>query len=94
MGMWYAFYNLHPSWPTFGTTEAQYFEIKFKQGERFRFKIPNFSYSSAEQLETVLPSIFMKSLKEIGMTQFELLETNEIRRKRRAKVRRYRKNIL
>ena len=78
------------SWPTIGTTEAQYFEIKFKQGERFRFRIPNFSYSSAEQLEKILPSILMKSLREFGIIQFELVENEEVRHKRKAKVRRYR----
>ena len=78
------------SWPTIGTTEAQYFEIKFKQGERFRFRIPNFSYTSAEQLEKILPSIPMKSLREFGIIQFELVENDEVRHKRKAKVRRYR----
>ena len=50
--------------------------------------------SSAEQLEKILPSILIKSLREFGIIQFELLENDEVRHKRKVKVRRYRIKYL
>ena len=39
------------SWPSIGTTEQQWIEIKLKNGKRIRVSIPRYSYSSAKQLE-------------------------------------------
>ncbi|HJR99585.1 MAG TPA: hypothetical protein VJ780_01515 [Flavobacterium sp.] len=52
------------SWPTIGTTEQQWIEIKLKNGKKIRSSIPRYAYASAKQLEYTIHGNIIKGLEE------------------------------
>ena len=52
------------SWPTIGTTEQQWIEIRLKNGKKIRVSIPRYSYASAKQLEYTIQGNILKGIEE------------------------------
>ena len=77
------------SWPTIGTTEQQWIEIRLKSGKRIRTSIPRYSYASAKQLEHTIQGNILRGVEEnLNERRFQhvanLIEEREVIREKKS----------